>query len=103
MRYKGSCHCGSVTYEVEIDQPGPAVECNCSICSRKGTLLWFTPRTRLNMLTGEDALTVYTFGTHNVRHHFCKVCGCTTFGIGKPLEGVDLEGLERRQFDGRSL
>jgi len=116
MNYKGSCHCGSVTYEVDVE-PGPVLECNCSICSRKGTLLWFTPRTKLNMLTGEDALTVYTFGTHNVQHHFCHVCGCTTFGIGKPpgakeetaainvrcLEGVDLENLERRQFDGRSL
>lgn len=117
MRYKGSCHCGSVTYEAEIDQPGPAVECNCSICSRKGYLLWFTPRSQLNILSGEDNLSIYTFGPHIIKHHFCTTCGCATFGLGKPpgadvemaainvrcLENVDLQTLERRPFDGRSL
>jgi hypothetical protein len=116
MQYTGSCHCKRITYEVEIE-PGPALECNCSICSRKGTLLWFTPRSNLRILTGEDDLTIYTFRSHTIRHHFCRVCGCTTFGIGKPpkameetvainvrcLEGIDIENLERKQFDGRSL
>jgi hypothetical protein len=117
MRYKGSCHCGSVTYEADIDEPGAAIECNCSICSRKGYLLWFTLRSRLNILSGTDNLAAYSFGPHIIRHHFCTTCGCATFGIGKPpnaesemaainvrcLEDVDLETLERRPFDGRSL
>lgn len=46
MHYQGSCHCGLVTYEVEAE-PGPALECNCSHCSRKGYLLWFMPRENL--------------------------------------------------------
>ncbi|MCG3144578.1 MAG: hypothetical protein HONDAALG_02014 [Gammaproteobacteria bacterium] len=35
--------CGRVAFEVEgtIEK---AVSCNCSICQRKGTLLWFVPR-----------------------------------------------------------
>ena len=116
MRYKGSCHCRSVTYEVEIES-GPAMECNCSICSRKGYLLWFTPRSQLNILSGKDGLAVYTFGPHIIRHHFCSTCGCAVFGIGKPpgtagemaainvrcLENVNLEELERQPYDGRSL
>lgn len=116
MRYKGSCHCGKVSYEAELE-PGPAMECNCSICSRKGYLLWFTSRSNLHILSGEDNLSVYTFGPHIIRHHFCSTCGCPTFGLGKPpgaeaeiaavnvrcLENVDLEALERQPFDGRSL
>jgi hypothetical protein len=43
MNYKGSCHCGQISFEVEgtLEQ---AIECNCSHCSRKGYLLWFVPR-----------------------------------------------------------
>jgi hypothetical protein len=116
MKYKGSCHCGQVTYEVELEA-GPAIECNCSICSSKGYLLWFAPRENLNILTGEDKLAIYTFGPHIVRHHFCSACGCAPFGIGKPsgsdaemaavnvrcLENVDLDIVPRKPFDGRSL
>ena len=42
MKYRGSCHCGNVAYEVEgeIDK---AIACNCSMCQRKGSLLWFAP------------------------------------------------------------
>ncbi|HEU4708348.1 MAG TPA: GFA family protein, partial [Methylophilaceae bacterium] len=106
----------SVTYEAEIE-PGPAIECNCSICSRKGYLLWFTPRGNLHIKSGEDQLSVYTFGPHIIKHHFCPTCGCAVFGIGKApgtdsemaainvrcLEGIELEEIERKPFDGRSL
>jgi hypothetical protein len=33
--YKGSCHCGRVTFEVE-GALTEVLECNCSHCSRKG-------------------------------------------------------------------
>ena len=46
MQYRGSCHCGKVGIEVEGEIQG-AFSCNCSICSRRGTLLWFAPRERL--------------------------------------------------------
>ncbi len=40
MKYKGSCHCGKVAFEVE-GELNEAMACNCSMCSRKGSLLWF--------------------------------------------------------------
>ena len=63
MRYTGSCHCGQVRFQVEGDID-MAVACNCSICSRKGSLLWFVPRERLELLTPEDAAGTYTFNKH---------------------------------------
>lgn len=116
MNYKGRCHCGRITYEVEVE-PGPAMECNCSICSRRGYLLWFTPREKLRITTGEDSLATYTFSRHVIKHHFCPNCGCALFGIGKQpgdsgetaainlrcLEGVDLAVVPHQSFDGRSL
>ena len=54
MIYQGSCHCGRVAYEVEGDIQG-ALACNCSMCQRKGSLLWFVPRAQFRLRTPEDA------------------------------------------------
>ena len=55
MIYQGSCHCGKIRYEVEGDI-GEVTECNCSICRRRGHLLWFVPRSRLRLHTPESNL-----------------------------------------------
>ena len=54
MKYRGSCHCGAVAFEVEGEIKS-AMSCNCSICQRKGSLLWFVPRETLKPLTPEVA------------------------------------------------
>jgi hypothetical protein len=115
MIYKGSCHCGNVMFEVE-GELGEVTDCNCSICSRKGALLWFVPRARLRLLTPESALSTYSFRTHRIKHRFCPTCGIHPFGEGtdpagnamaainvRCLEGVDLSGLQVKHFDGKAL
>lgn len=115
MNYKGSCHCGAVAFEVE-GEIGQVIECNCSICSRKGALLWFVPRDKLHLLTPEDALTTYKWGKERISHRFCSRCGIHPFGEGadpagnrmaainvRCLEGVDLAALPVKQFDGKAL
>ena len=44
--HKGSCHCGNMKFEVEGELT-QVVSCNCSICARKGALLWSVPRIRM--------------------------------------------------------
>lgn len=115
MIYKGSCHCGQVAFEVE-GEIGPVLSCNCSICSRKGSLMWFVPRAQLRLLTPEGQLSTYTFNTHRIKHRFCAACGIHPFGEGSDpagnamaavnvrcLEGVDLAALEVKHYDGRSI
>jgi hypothetical protein len=115
MLYRGSCHCGENAYEVE-GEIGQVVDCNCSYCSRKGYLLWFVPRNQLRLTTPETRLAVYTFNKHVIKHHFCPECGCSPFGLGvapngletaainvRCLDAVDLEGLRRVPFDGKSV
>jgi hypothetical protein len=115
MKYKGSCHCGKVAFEVEGELNG-AMACNCSMCSRKGSLMWFVPREQFRLLTPEKDLGTYTFNKHVIKHHFCRTCGIHPYGEGtdpkgnrmaainiRCLEGIDLESVPVQHFDGRSL
>lgn len=114
MIYKGSCHCGKVAFEVEGELTG-AIACNCSICSRKGSLMWFVPRDKLRLLTPEDQLATYMFNKHVIKHRFCPSCGIHPFGEGvdpngnriaavniRCLENLDLATVPVKNFDGRS-
>ena len=115
MKYKGSCHCGQVVFEVEgeLEQ---LTDCNCSICSRLGSLLWFVPREKLHLLTSEANLSSYAFGERTIQHHFCPTCGIHPFGEGvdpkgnrmaainvRCLEEVDHSALPLNHYDGRAL
>ena len=113
MNYRGSCHCGKVTFSF-AGEFGPAISCNCSICSRRGSLLWFVPRDSLTV-TGEDELATYTFNKHVIRHRFCKSCGILTFGEGadpqgnrvaavniRCLEDFDLSKVPLHHYDGKT-
>ena len=62
----GSCHCGGIRFEVEGDIDS-GLACNCSICSRKGSLLWFVPRANLQLKTPESAAGSYTFNKHVIQ------------------------------------
>ena len=89
MKYRGGCHCGKVTIEVEGEITG-AVSCNCSICTKRGSLLWFVPREQMK-LTGEPELTTYTFNKHVIKHRFCRHCGVKAFYIPRSNpDGVDV-------------
>lgn len=116
MKYKGSCHCGKIAFEVEGDLTS-VMECNCSICSKRGHLLWFVPREQLKLTTSESNLSTYLFNKRQIHHRFCSTCGCGPFGEGsnpktgelmaavnvRCLEGVDIKKLKVTFFDGKSL
>lgn len=114
MVYQGSCHCGKIAFEVEGELSG-AMACNCSICSRKGSLMWFVPREQLRLLTPEQDLATYTFNKHVIQHRFCPTCGIHPFGEGvdpkgnriaainiRCLENLDLASVPVQNYDGRS-
>ena len=116
MRYSGSCHCGRVAFEVEgeIDS---ALACNCSICRRKGSLLWFVPMTQFELKTSNENAGTYLFNKHFIKHRFCATCGIHPYAEAihpktgiltaainiRCLEGVDLEQVKVVHFDGASI
>jgi hypothetical protein len=113
--YKGGCHCGAVQYELTADLAG-AMECNCSICAKRGALWAFAKPDQIKILKGEDAVSDYQFGKKRIHHLFCRTCGVGSFSRGngpdgslsyavnvRCLEGVDPSELKITPFDGKSM
>lgn len=76
---EGGCHCGAVRFRITVDDAAPVVDCNCSVCTKKGILHLIVPEDRFTLLQGEAALTTYTFNTGVAKHMFCKTCGIHAF------------------------
>lgn len=113
--YQGGCHCGDVRFQVTTQLTG-GMTCNCSICSKTGSVLTFVPDAQFELRSGEDSLTDYQFGKQRLHHLFCKRCGIRSFARGsKPdgtamiavnircLDDVDLASVPTQQFDGKKL
>lgn len=78
-RKRGTCHCGAVVFEIELeDGLNQLRRCNCSLCRRKGAIMAGVPLDKLKLLKGEDSLTLYQWNTKTAKHHFCKICGIYT-------------------------
>lgn len=93
--YRGSCHCGAIAYDVKMDPPSVAYGCNCSICSRSGTLLTFVPKDQFT-LVNDGPRTDYQFGKKNMHHEFCATCGVRSFVHGKDGKGVEMTAINLR-------
>lgn len=80
--YLGSCHCGDVTFEANLDLSQGSRRCNCSICTKRRSWFMILKPEAFRLLRGADKLRDYQFGGHSVHHRFCVNCGCAPFGEG---------------------
>jgi hypothetical protein len=114
--YSGGCQCGKVRYEVQMDI-GEVIACNCSRCGRLGSLLAFAPAAQFKLLAGDTDLTKFEFNRRTIEHQFCSTCGIQSFALGtnpktgaklaainvRCVDGVDIDALNVKKVDGRSL
>ena len=98
--YSGGCHCGKVAFEFESDPVTQGLECSCSMCGKKGTILHFVPATAFSLKTSRDALATYTFNRHVIQHHFCATCGVSAFGEGLDPQGNAIAAVNLRCVEG---
>lgn len=110
--YRGSCHCGAIRFEADLDLSQGTSQCNCTYCSK--TAWW-------GILAQPSAFRLLSGGEHELgpapssARPTCKTCGLIPFGHGniaelggefysvnvRCLDDVDLEGVLIRYLDGR--
>ena len=84
MKYKGSCHCGQVAFEIEGEIPATLTRCTCSFCSKRGVLhAYYTPEQfHLTIKTGDA---IYRWQSKLVAHHFCTAVAAVPLATAQLL------------------
>ena len=104
MKIDGSCHCGAIAYEAEID-PEMVGICHCTDCQQlTGTpfrVTAFAPGSAFRILRGTPKVYVKTAESGNQRAQgFCGECGsqlyATSVGDGPKDYGIRVGTMRQR-------
>ncbi|KAE9373063.1 hypothetical protein N431DRAFT_373259 [Stipitochalara longipes BDJ] len=107
--YKGNCHCGAFRFSIKIPEITTVIECNCSICFKKGYKWLYPSNGNFTVEKGEGSLQDYEFGSREMVHKFCPTCGTgimrqrhnrTDIAVNaRALQDVDLWSMKVCKYD----
>lgn len=85
--HHGSCHCGAVHFEADVDLASASNRCNCSYCTKARAWFSFVPGSAFRLLSGAEALSEYRWTPPAkpepfLTYAFCKTCGVRIYGTG---------------------
>jgi len=90
--YTGSCQCGAVRFEADLDISAGTGKCNCTICTKMRLWAVEAKLEAFRLVAGEAELTDYR-GANPVAHHtFCRTCGV------RPFEWVDMPNMSGSKY-----
>ena len=98
--YTGSCHCGDVSFEVDMDLDHVRV-CDCTLCRKRGALNFRVEDADMRLLTPLEDMTLYQWHTGVAKDYFCPKCGMLPFR--RPRTAPDLWTVNVRCLDGVDL
>lgn len=108
---EGGCHCGCVRFKIRLTTSA-ALECNCSICYKKGFINLIAAAEDFVLVQGAEHLATYQFNTKVAEHKFCRHCGIHPFSRPRSHPGsYDVNGrcldegfgaLQVEPFDGQN-
>ena len=98
--HTGSCHCGKIAFHFESAPITEGMECNCSICGRKGAIMHFLPESAFTLKTPQENISTYQFNKHHINHNFCANCGTAPFSDGAGPDGSKMVAINLRCVDG---
>jgi hypothetical protein len=78
--YHGSCHCGAIAYEANLDLTEGTHKCNCSVCTKHRLWQAVARPEDVRIVRGAGKLTEYRFGSRLGVHLFCSTCGTHVLG-----------------------
>jgi hypothetical protein len=86
--FLGSCHCGAVRFEADIDLEEGSNRCNCSYCAKARAWFAFAKGVERFRLLDDSAVSEYRWSPPghsgpNLTYVFCRNCGIRCFAKGE--------------------
>ncbi|NNE37678.1 MAG: GFA family protein [Gammaproteobacteria bacterium] len=111
--YTGSCHCGFMKFEVDMDLDHVRV-CDCSICKKRGALNHRVNESDMRIFAPLENMTQYKWHTQTATDYICPTCGILPFRHPRDrpdiwtvnvrcLDGIDLDTIPVRKIYGSKL